>query len=222
MKKKSLKLNFIISSTSILTLMPIAVVGCLNKNNNSDQTMDSNLNNEIARINSLNLSLKNNLLTDEEINGFINAPLTFLSERVNGWLSNPHFSYEAKLVNDSTKKQLKLTITIISLNDTNNRGDSKEFIFNYQNNIDLQKEVDELNKSNLRLNKEEFFEYEINSITEFNLKSYLTGYEFKNNVFGYEVTKLKKMVDKFKFNLNVYLLTNNKKSYYFKRIWSKF
>lgn len=182
MKKKNVfKINCLLGSIASMTILPIAIVGC-SKTNNNNQELPTNLNEEVARINNLNLSLKNDFLTEEQINGFISGPLTFLSQQVNNWSVNKEFLYNPKLTNDQSKKQLKLIIEIVDKSNSENKVNSKEFIFTYRVAQNLDKEVQRINDSQIRLVKEKFTQNEVNQIDASKIKEYLTNVEFKNDI----------------------------------------
>lgn len=201
MQKKYLKKSLLFSSP-LLLLTPIAIVGCTQK----EPDFPQNLNEEIARINNLHLTLKNQKLSTQEIQEALNNPSYFLNNQVNGWTNNTHFIYTPTISHNVTEKKLILVIEVAATNEEIQKATSKEFIFTYQEKDGLEDEVDRINSSFIRLNRDFFTQEEINNINQSNLKSFLTGFEFHDDLFNYQIIDFQKNISDFTFKISINLL----------------
>ncbi|WP_027123940.1 hypothetical protein [Mycoplasmoides pirum] len=92
--------------------------------------IDQNLKNEKNRIDELQLSLKTNQFTQEELNNLVKNPDSFV-EKINGWNSvESKFDYKF-IIENKQQNQIKLNVQIIEKN-SQNYLTSKDFIFDYE------------------------------------------------------------------------------------------
>lgn len=220
MKKKTLNIYLILGTTSALSIIPVAIIGCSNNQPNNQYPQD--INEELARVNQLNLNIINNVISEQEISNFLQNPLSFLNQNINGWNPNPNFTYNVELKDNKNSKQLRLKVIIISISSPNESQTSKEFVFNYLDLNDINQEIANINNSNIQLNKPEFTQSEINRINENNIIHYLVGYEFKKDIFTYQIDNFKKELLSFKFRFKIFPINNSSYFQYSKEFTTSF
>ncbi len=168
--------------------------------------------NEINRINNLSLSLKNNTMSQEEINQINKDNIL---QNVNNWTETINFAYE--VINFSNvNNSFRFNIKIYKNNLTRT---SKEFILSYtikQDTVEteeelLNKEINRINNLSLSLLKSEFSQEELDAIDKNNFKNLLYNWseiESNSNKYQYEITNFNKSNDSFSFKIKITLLND--------------
>ncbi len=175
-------------------------------------TNEVELQNEINRINSLNLTLKNSTLTQEEVN---NINQSNILQNINGWVETTGFLYEVINFNN-LNNQFKFQIKVSK--DGSNKT-SKEFILSYQIQNPgqteeelLQQEINRINNLSLSLISNTFTQDEIDKITTSNFSSKLSNWSsviLNSNKYNYAIATLNKENNKFIFTIKVTLKSNS-------------
>ncbi len=175
-------------------------------------TNEVELQNEVNRINSLNLTLKNSTLTQEEVN---NINQSNILQNINGWVETAGFLYEVINFNN-LNNQFKFQIKVSK---DNSNKISKEFVFPYQIQNPgqteeelLQQEIDRINNLSLTLISNTFTQDEIDQITTSNFSSKLSNWSLvttNSSKYTYEIATLNKNNNKFSFTIKVTLKSDS-------------
>ena len=139
---------------SPLAITPVAIIASC-ANTNSSNNMTNSLNEEVVRINDLNLDLKNNnqLLTFEDV-AKINEQ-NLLNQYLNNWNPNANFDYKIMHLTKDPFNAKAMSFTIAIKNRNNQIQNSKQFVLrlSMQNYLDqdlLDQEVERLNNLELK------------------------------------------------------------------------
>ncbi|MBD5422994.1 MAG: hypothetical protein HDR43_00680 [Mycoplasma sp.] len=169
---------------------------------------------ELARVNSLNLELINNTLTQEEAN---NINKTNILQNVKNWVSMSEFAYEIiefKHINNSFQFNIKIT-------DNKNFRISKLFSLSYTLKISideeeklLDQEIQRINNlsNSMSLNKNTFTQEEANAINQSNFSNQISNWNqvtLNVNKYNYEITNFSKNNNQFIFNIKISLISNS-------------
>ena len=175
-------------------------------------TEEVEMQNEIDRINSLSLSLKNPILTQEEVN---NINQDNILESVNGWVQTSGFAYEIINFNNSNN-QFTFNIKLSKANATITKT-SNLFTLSYQIKSEqteqelLQQEINRINNLTLSLANNAFSQQEIDQINNSNFVNKLSNWNLvtsNSSKYNYEITSFDKANNKFTFNIKVTLISN--------------
>ena len=187
-----------------LTLLPIIVSCKDNKTkveNNVEQEISNKLDQEVTRINNLNLSLNTTLLFKDQINK------DNLLTHINGLIKNNNFDYSIdQFANDENSIKFKIKITF-----NGHSKLSKEFSFNYDDLTPyLLQEKNRLNGLTTNLPQQTFLQSQIDSMNENNVLNYIRGITFHKDWFNYEIFNFKKSQNnRISFNIRVVFNINN-------------
>lgn len=139
---------------SPLAITPLAIIASC-ANTNSSNNMTNSLNEEVIRINDLNLKFKNNnqLLTFENV-AKINEK-NLLSEYLKNWNPNTNFDYKILHLTKDPFNAKAMSFTIAIKNKNNQIQNSKQFVLrlpmqNYSDQNLLDQEIDRLNNLELK------------------------------------------------------------------------
>ena len=173
-------------------------------------TAEVEMQNEINRINSLSLSLKNPILTQEEVN---NINQNNILQNINGWVEGTGFFYEIiNFSNSNNQFKFSIKVTKNSLNQN-----SKEFVLSYQIKSEqteqelLQQEINRINNLTLSLANNTFSQQEIDQINNSNFVNNLSNWNLvtlNSSKYNYEITGFNNSNNKFTFNIKVTLISN--------------
>ncbi|MBD5423303.1 MAG: hypothetical protein HDR43_02300 [Mycoplasma sp.] len=179
--------------------------------NTDDSRQLQNVNNgvqeEINRINKLDLRLQKSGLTQDEIN---NINQQNILNNISNWVSISNFAYEVinfKNYNSQFKFNIKVSKDNISIN-------SKEFALKYtiinlpeDEKTLLDKEIKRINLVQIYLVKNTFSQNEIDNINANNLTNYITNWNqiAINDKYKYEIINLTKHNNRFTFSVKVNL-----------------
>ena len=175
-------------------------------------TEEVEMQNEIDRINSLSLSLKNPILTQEEVN---NINQSNILDNVNGWVTISGFAYEIINFNNSNN-QFTFNIKASKAN-VNITKTSKSFTLSYQIKSEqteqeiLQQEINRINNLTLSLANNTFSQQEIDQINNSNFVNNLSNWNLvtlNSSKYKYEITGFNNSNNKFTFNIKVTLISN--------------
>ena len=173
-------------------------------------TAEVEMQNEINRINSLSLSLKNPILTQEEVN---NINQNNILEKVNGWVETSGFAYE--IINfNNLNYQFTFNIKVSKANviKTSNLFTLSYQIKSEQTEQDLlQQEINRINNLTLSLANNTFSQQEIDQINNSNFVNNLSNWNLvtlNSSKYNYEITSFGKANNKFTFNIKVTLISN--------------
>ncbi len=177
-------------------------------------TNEVELQNEINRINSLNLTLKNSTLTQEEVN---NINQSNILQNINGWVETTGFLYEViNFSNNNLNNQFKFQIKVSK---DNSSKISKEFILSYQIQNPgqteeelIQQEINRINNLTLTLANNTFTQDEIDQITTSNFIGKLSNWSsviLNSNKYNYAIATLNKENNKFSFTIKVTLKSDS-------------
>ncbi|MBD5422992.1 MAG: hypothetical protein HDR43_00670 [Mycoplasma sp.] len=167
--------------------------------------------NEVDRINKLNLQLNNKNLTQSEANSINQQNIL---SKISNWVETSGFAYEVINFNNSNN-QVKFNIKV---NKDNQSLTSKEFVLLYtliqepeDENILLDNEIIRINSlsNSIDLNKNTFTQDELNKIIESNFKNQISNWNIiaKNtNKYNYEVANFSKDNNQFIFNIKISLI----------------
>ena len=166
--------------------------------------------NEINRINSLSLTLKNQILTQDEVN---NINQSNILENVNEWVETPGFAYEIIDFNNSNNRfTFKIKASKANVIKTSNL-----FTLSYQIKSEqteqeiLQQEINRINNLTLSLANNTFSQQEIDQINASNFADNLSSWNLvtsNSSKYNYEITSFVKVNNKFTFNIKVTLISN--------------
>ena len=139
---------------SPFAITPVAIIASC-ANTNSSNNMTNSLNEEVVRINDLNLEFKNNnqLLTFEDV-AKINEQ-NLLNEYLKNWNPNANFDYKILHLTKDPFNAKAMSFTLAIKNQNNQIQNSKQFVIKLpmQNYLDqdlLDQEVDRLNNLELK------------------------------------------------------------------------
>ena len=175
-------------------------------------TEEVQMQNEIDRINSLSLSLKNSTLTQEQVN---NINQSNILDNVNGWVQTSGFAYEIINFNNSNN-QFTFNIKVSKANATITKT-SNLFTLSYQIKSEqteqelLQQEINRINNLTLSLANNTFSQQEIDQINNSNFVNNLSNWNLvtlNSSKYNYEITSFVKANNKFTFNIKVTLISN--------------
>ena len=175
-------------------------------------TAEVEIQNEINRINSLSLTLKNPILTQQEVN---NINQSNILKNVNEWVETPGFAYEIINFNNSNN-QFKFNIKVSKANVTITKT-SKSFTLSYQIKSEqteqdlLQQEINRINNLTLSLANNTFSQQEIDQINNSNFVNNLSNWNLvtlNSSKYKYEITGFNNSNNKFTFNIKVTLISN--------------
>ena len=167
--------------------------------------------NEINRINSLSLSLKNPILTQQEVN---NINQSNILQNINGWVETSGFAYEIIDFNNSNN-QFKFNIKVSKANviKTSNLFTLSYQIKSEQTEQDLlQQEINRINNLTLSLANNAFSQQEIDQINNSNFVNNLSNWNLvtsNSSKYNYEITSFNNSNNKFTFNIKVTLIGNS-------------
>ena len=184
-----------------LTLLPIIVSCKDNKTkveNNVEQEISNKLEQEVTRINNLNLSLNTTLLFKDQINK------DNLLTHINGLIKNDNFDYSIdQFANDENSIKFKIKITF-----NGHSKLSKQFSLIY-NDLTPHLSNEQARLNSLTIPDQTFSQSEINSINENNILD-IIGIEIDKESFDYEISNFKKnTIEKsISFNIKVTFKVN--------------
>ena len=166
--------------------------------------------NEINRINSLSLTLKNQILTQEQVN---NINQSNILENVNEWVETPGFAYEIIDFNNSNNRfTFKIKASKANVIKTSNLFTLSYQIKSEQTEQDLlQQEINRINNLPLHLANNSFSQQEIDQINDSNFADNLSNWNLvtsNSSKYNYEITSFGKANNKFTFNIKVTLISN--------------
>ncbi len=177
-----------------------------------DPPINTEIEQEINRINNLSLSLNKNVFTQQEIDQ-ING--NNILQYINGLTQTTGFLYEVINFNN-LNNQFKFQIKVSK--DGSNKT-SKEFILSYQIQNPgqteeelLQQEINRINNLSLSLISNTFTQDEIDKITTSNFTDKLSNWSSvttNSSKYTYEITTLNKENNKFSFTIKVTLKSNS-------------
>ncbi|MBD5423087.1 MAG: hypothetical protein HDR43_01160 [Mycoplasma sp.] len=187
--KKTKKKKILFTAIPVTLATPLIIFSC-NSNSNNNVT----INEELTRINSLNLKLKNNsLISIDQLDALKNDQSNFLETTVDNINLNNKFIYN--VVNFSySNNQFKFNIAIREKDLENIKiYESKEFVLKYEilEEVEIQKEIEQLNKNNsIKLHTDTFEQSDLDKINANNFIEYISF--SKNNNYKYDVISFNK------------------------------
>ena len=193
-----------------LALLP-TIVSCKDNKtkveNNVEQEISNKLEQEVTRVNSLNIILKTTLLFKNQLNE------KNLLSNIYGFNAIDNFNYSINSFQDNGKSiKFKIEISLDSSSNIYKHSKlSKEFSFNYDDlTPHLLQEKNRLNELTTNLPQQTFLQSQIDSMNENNVLSYIREITFHKDWFNYEIFNFNKSQNnKISFNIRVVFNINN-------------